>query len=191
MRTDPAGFVNPHSRLNRLLRLVWMLVWAVLFRPTPWFLGSWRSWLLRRFGARIGNANLHASTKIWAPWRLELGNDVYIDMGVNLYNPFGITIGDRVIVSQNTFLCTATHDYRDPRYALTGGTITIESDTWVAAEAFIGPGVTIQQGAVVGARAVVTRNVEGCTVVAGNPARRIRERTLHPLPSACTEGGLQ
>ncbi|HEX8523543.1 MAG TPA: DapH/DapD/GlmU-related protein [Tepidisphaeraceae bacterium] len=177
-RTDPARFSNPHSRANRIARMGWMLAYTLLFRPTPWFMGAWRTWLLRRFGARIGYARLHASARIWAPWLLEIGDEVWIDMNVNLYNAFGLKIGNRVVVSQNTFLCSATHDYTDPRYRLTGGRITIEDDCWVAADAFVAPGVTVRQGAVVGARAVVTKEVPPWTVVAGNPAKVIKQRVL-------------
>jgi putative colanic acid biosynthesis acetyltransferase WcaF len=177
-RTDPAHFSNPHTRASRIARMLWMLAYALLFRPTPWFMGAWRTWLLRRFGAKIGYARLHASAKIWAPWLLEIGNEVWIDMNVNLYNAFGLTIGDRVVVSQNTFLCSATHDYTDPRYKLTGARITIQDDCWVAADAFVAPGVTVHQGSVVGARAVVTKDVEPWSVVAGNPAKVIKERKL-------------
>lgn len=178
MRTDPARFSNPHSRGNRIMRMAWMIAYALLFRPTPWFMGAWRTWLLRRFGAKIGQARLHASAKVWAPWLLEIGDHVWIDMNVNLYNAFGVKIGSRVVVSQNTFLCSATHDYTDPRYKLTGSRITIEDDVWIAADAFVAPGITIHSGAVVGARAVVTKPVPAWTVVAGNPARVIKERKL-------------
>jgi putative colanic acid biosynthesis acetyltransferase WcaF len=177
-RTNPIGFRNPHSRRNRMGRMFWALTYALLFRPTPWFMARWRAWLLRRFGAKIGIGRIESSARIWAPWLLELGDYVYIDARVNLYNPFGIRIGDRVIVSQGTFLCTATHDYRHPHYPLTGGRITIAEDCWVAAEAFVGPGVTLGAGSVVGARSVVTKDVPPWTVVAGHPARPIKERTL-------------
>lgn len=178
MRTNPAGFRTPHNLRNRIARVIWQAAYVCLFRPTPWFMGAWRSWLLRRFGARIKFARLHPSAKIWAPWLLELGEQVYVDMNVNLYNPFGIRIGDRVVISQGTFLCSATHDYRDPRYALTGDRICIEDDCWIAAEAFVGPGVTISEGVVVGARSVVVKNPSSWTVVVGNPAKAVRQRAL-------------
>ena len=178
MQTTPYLFENPHSRRNLVGRLVWRITWGLLFRPTPWFLGAWRTFLLRRFGARLGFARFNATAEVWAPWRLEAGNNVAVDRGVNLYNVFGIKLGHRVIISQGAFLCSATHDYHDPSYALAGGCITVEDDCWIAAEAFIGPGVTIGQGAVVGARAVVVKDVPAWTVVAGNPARVIRKRIL-------------
>lgn len=179
MRTDPVAFRNPHSRGNRIGRLAWGAAWSLLVRPTPWFLGRWRRWVLRRFGARIGASAVDASVRIWAPWRLEIGDYVYVDDQARLYNVFGIRIGDRVVISQGAFLCGASHDYRDRAYPLIGGRITVEDDCWIAADAFIGPGITVGRGSVVGARAVVVKDVPPWSVVAGNPARVIRERTLN------------
>jgi putative colanic acid biosynthesis acetyltransferase WcaF len=188
-RTNPSGFVNPHSRGNRLGRIAWGIAWGLLIRPTPFFMGAWRTWLLRRFGATVSNGRIEGSARIWAPWRLVTGDDVYVDVDVNLYNVFGLRIGNRVVISQGSFLCSATHDYHDPCYRLTGGPIIIEDDVWIAAEAFIGPGVTIGRGSVVGARAVVVKDVPPWSVVAGNPARVIRQRTLAENPAEIAQSG--
>jgi putative colanic acid biosynthesis acetyltransferase WcaF len=123
---------------------------------------------------------MHASVRVWAPWRLKAGRDVYIDRDVYLYNAYGIELGDRVIISFGTVLCTPTHDHAKASYPLTGRPIVVEDDVWIAAEAFIGPGVRIGRGAVVGARSVVHKDVPPWTIVAGNPARRVRERTVEP-----------
>ncbi|MGH7967351.1 MAG: hypothetical protein ACREIC_01350 [Limisphaerales bacterium] len=95
-----------------------------------------------------------------------------------MYNAFGIELGNRVIISQGAFLCSATHDYRQPDYPLSGGKIDVEDDSWIAAQAFLAPGVHVGKGGVVGARAVVTKSVQPWTVVAGNPAKPIRTRSL-------------
>ncbi len=182
-RTNPSGFVNPHSRANRIARLAWGIAWRLFIRPTPFFMGAWRTWLLRRFGAVVSNGRIEGSARVWAPWLLRTGDDVYVDVDVNLYNAYGIHIGNRVVISQGAFLCSATHDYRDPRYRLIGGRITVEDDCWIAAEAFIAPGVTIGRGSVVGARAVVIKDVPPWSVVAGNPAKVIRQRTLEESPA--------
>lgn len=134
--------------------------------------------MLRLFGAQLTHARVASTARVWAPWLLHMGRNVYIDANVDLYNPFGIRIGDRAIVSRGTFLCTASHDYRDPRYSLIGRPIVVGNDTWIAADCFIGPGVTVEQGAVIAARAVVTKTVEAWKVVGGNPAQVIKDRTL-------------
>lgn len=182
MRTTPQAFRTPHTRANRAARLLWTFCWALLFRPTPWFMGAWRSWLLRLWGAKLGYARFDASVRIWAPWRLEAGDFVYVDARVNLYNIYGIRLDARVIVSQGSFLCSASHDHTDPCYPLIGKQITVEQDSWIAADAFIGPGVTVHEGAVVAARAVVVKDVPPWTVVGGNPARPIKQRVFADKP---------
>ena len=96
--------------------------------------------------------------------------------GVDCYNVAPVTLGARALVSQRSFLCSATHDYHRREFPLVAREIVIEAGAWVAAEAFIGPGVTVGAGAVVGARACVTRDVAPWTVVAGNPARVVKQR---------------
>lgn len=178
MRTDPRGFQNPHSRANRLGRVVWNVVARTLFRWSPRQCFAWRNWLLRRFGARIGDTLVENTVEIWAPWLLSIGSGGHIGHGVQLYNTYGVAIGDRVVISRGSVLCTPSHDFHDPRYKLVGGPIQVGDDCWIAVEAFVLPGVAIGPGAVVGARAVVTRDVDPWSVVAGNPARVICQREL-------------
>lgn len=96
--------------------------------------------------------------------------------GVDCYNVASIRLGPRALVSQRSFLCSATHDYNNREFPLVIKPIVIEAEAWVAAEAFIGPGVTVGAGAVVGARSCVTKDVEAWTVVAGNPSRVVKHR---------------
>ena len=178
-RTDPAAFRNPYGLGNKLGRVLWRVAYCLLFRPTPARLFvRWRASLLRLFGARLGRVWIHPRARVWAPWLLTAGDDVYIDEGVYLYNPFGIEIGDRVIISMEVFLCTASHDHERPDYPLIGGRIVIGSDTWLAAQVFVGPGVTVGEGAVVGARSCAVRDVPPWSVAVGNPARAVDKRVL-------------
>jgi putative colanic acid biosynthesis acetyltransferase WcaF len=110
------------------------------------------------------------------PWNLTMGEDVSVGPRVILYNLGQLTIGQRSVLSQDVYVCGGTHDYTKSSYPLIRTPITIGDDVWIAAGAFIGPGVTIGDGAVVGARAVVVRDVPPWTVVAGNPAKVIKDR---------------
>jgi putative colanic acid biosynthesis acetyltransferase WcaF len=172
-------FKNPHSFANKVGRILWRTTNFLLCRWTPPRLANrWRILVLRAFGAKLGNVWIHPSARIWAPWRLIVGDDVAIDMGCYLYNPDWIIIEDRVVVSMNVILCTPSHDYSRSDFPLLTERIVVESDCWIAAQSFIQPGVRIGRGAVVGAGSMVTHDVPPWTVVGGNPAVPIKERVI-------------
>ena len=180
MQLDLKNYQNRHPMRYRIARCVWNIVWVVLFRPTPrgMFCG-WRRFLLRLFGAKIGQGvHVLPSCKIWQPWKLTMGAHSCLAEHVDCYSVDQITIGDQVVVSQDAFLCCASHDITSTIMELTYAPIMIESQAWVAARAFVGPGVRIGEGAVVGACAVVTKDVESWTMVAGNPAKVIKRRMI-------------
>jgi putative colanic acid biosynthesis acetyltransferase WcaF len=161
------------------MRALWGLAYALLFRPTPRFAHFWRRVLLRLFGARIETgAIIHRSAKIWAPWNLTMRRHACLGPAVDCYNVAPIEIGAHATVSQYSFLCTASHDISSLRMPLTTNPLKIADFAWVCAGAFIGPGVTIGEGAVVGARSSAFKNVDPWTVVAGNPARFLKKRVL-------------
>jgi len=169
---------SPHSFRNKLGRTAWGVIWLVLFRPSPKPLHGWRRMLLRLFGARLGHqATVHASVRIWAPWNLEMGDHSCLSPGVDCYAVDRIRIGARATVSQYSFLCTAGHDPDSADMTLVTAPITIGDHAWVAADAFVGPGVSIGEGAVVGTRASVFKDVPAWTIVVGNPARPLRQRS--------------
>lgn len=166
-------------------RALWAVVWP-LFRltPRPFFWG-WRAFLLRRFGARIGsNVNISPNVRIAIPWNLEIGDYSALGDGVWVYNLGRITIGRQVTVSQRAHLCGGSHDYESPTRELQKLPISIGDMAWICTEAYVGPGVTVGEGAVVGARAVATRDVEAWTVVAGNPCKFVKIRRLRQESAA-------
>jgi putative colanic acid biosynthesis acetyltransferase WcaF len=112
-----------------------------------------------------------------------MGNHSCLAFHVDCYAVDKIHLGDHAVVSQYSHLCTATHDYEDPRMPLVTAPVTIGARAWVAARAFIGPGVTVGEGAVVGAASAVFRDVPPWTVVGGNPARPLKQRTLRQPPA--------
>jgi putative colanic acid biosynthesis acetyltransferase WcaF len=167
--------VRPDPRaLDRLRRAIWKFVWAVLYRPTPAFFFAWRRVLLRLFGAKVGaGAHPYPAARIWAPWNLVMGEASCLANRVNCYSVDRVILGKNVVISEDAYLCAASHDFRDPDFPLITAPIEIKEEVWVAAGAFIGPGVTVGTRAVVGARAVVMRNVDANVIVVGNPAKAI------------------
>lgn len=162
---------------NRLYRFLWQVAWATLAAWTPPPLRRWRNFLLRAFGATVHpTAVVYGSTRIWYPPNLVMGPHAVMGPEVKCYCQDRITLGEKAIVSQGAHLCSGTHDISDRNFQLVTRPIDIQSGAWVAAEAFIGPGVTVGEGAVVGARAVLFRNAEPYAVYTGNPAVYMKAR---------------
>lgn len=177
---DLSKYRNALSRKNQFVRLLWSVTWTVFARPLPRSVGScWKRFLLLLFGARIApTAIVYSSAKIYYPPNLSMDDYSCLASGVDCYNVAPIHIGANTTVSQGAYLCTASHDISDPHNPLITAPIVVEDQAWVAAEAFVGMGVTIGQGAVVGARSAVFKNVESWTVVGGNPAEFIKKRII-------------
>lgn len=167
-----------YSKRETINRLLWSIAHP-LFRYSPRTFFGWRCLLLRIFGARIGcKVNIYNSATIFMPWNLEIGDWSSIGEYVFVYNPGKVVIGSFSTVSHRAHLCAGTHDYTDPAMPLLKLPITVGDQAWLCTDTFIGPGVNIGEGAVVGARAVVVKDVPPWTIVAGNPAKPIKKRII-------------
>jgi len=162
-------------------RVLWRLAHP-LFAWSPRQLWGWRRFLLRLFGAKIGkNVHVFPSALIAIPWNIAIDDEAAVGDGAILYSLGPITIGRQATVSQYAHLCAGTHDYRDPTMPLLKPAITVGAGAWICADAFIGPGITIGDMAIVGARAVAVKDVETGMIVAGNPAQVVGDRrTVKP-----------
>ncbi len=164
---------------NRIYRIVWAAIWWLLASWTPPALHRWRRLLLRLFGAKIApTAGVYPSARIWSPANLEVGDFAFIGPKVTVYSMAKITFGPYSLASQGAHICAGTHDIEDPHFQLQARPIIVGYRAWVAAEAFVGPGVTIGDGAVLGARSCAFKNLEPWTVYVGNPARAIKPRNV-------------
>ena len=169
---------------NRITRVVWCIAWLVLARFTPPPLHRWRRLVLLAFGARIGRgARVHASVAIWLPHNLEVGEQVLIGPGARIYNQGTITVGAWSVISQRAHLCASTHRVDDPGFQLECRPIAVGERCWVAAEAFVGPGVTMGDGSVLAARGVLFDNATTDGIYRGNPATLVRQRTRRHGPA--------
>ena len=178
-QTKPLEGGASFSLGNRLLRVLWMVCWMIFARFTPPPLHGWRRLILRAFGARIGRgARVHGSVSVWLPANLELGENALIGPGVRLYNQGRISIGAKSVISQRAHICASTHDLRDPLFQLVLRPVTIGRQCWVAAEAFVGPGVTMGDQAVLGARGALFSDAAPDGVYSGNPAVLVKQRQL-------------
>jgi len=162
----------------QLLRVAWA-AGRLLFRCIPRPCYAPRRMLLRCFGAKVGRkVNIANTATIYFPWNLEVGDWSAIGEQAYLYNLGRMAIGRKVTISQRAHLCAGTHDFTDPALPLLTPPITVGDQAWICADAFIGPGVAVGEGAVAGARAVVVKDVEPWAVVAGNPARVVKRREM-------------
>lgn len=176
---------DPYSRpafsfKNRAGRALWNLVYMLLFRPSPRPFHDWRNFLLKCFGARIGKgSHVYPKARIWAPWNLVCEDVVAIADDAVIYNPSMVWMGSHCTVSQQAYICGATHDYDDPDFPLISAQIRLGPYSWVCARATVQMGVTIGEGAILALGGVATKNLDDWTIYGGIPARKIKLRLKH------------
>jgi putative colanic acid biosynthesis acetyltransferase WcaF len=177
---DPAAnhAARKYTHAEMVRRVLWRVgQWLIRLSPRPCF--AWRRMILRLFGATVGReVRIYASTHLYMPWNVELGDWAALGEGVLIYSLGKVRVGPNVTVSYRSHVCAGTHDLNDPALPLLKLPVILEDGAWIGTDAFVGPGVTVGCGAVVGARAVVVKGVAPFAIVAGNPARVIGERVL-------------
>lgn len=165
------------SRKELFVRFLWDVFSVPLFAWTPRQVWIWRRIVLRMFGAHIGSAvHIFPTVRIAIPWKLSIGAESAVGDRVILYSLGKIEIGTQTTISQGAHLCAGSHDYRFADLPLTKPPILVGNGAWICADAFIAPGVTIGHGAIVGARAVVTKDIPENQIFVGNPAKFIGNR---------------
>jgi putative colanic acid biosynthesis acetyltransferase WcaF len=172
----------PYPRSWYLRKFLWHLAWHLLYRPTPPRLKAFRVFLLRAFGAEVPyTANVLPTSRVWHPWLFQLGDYGCLADGVLIYNLGPVSIGAHTVLSQDAYVCAGTHDYTRANLPLQRPSVTIGAGVWVCTRAFIGPGVTIGDNSIVGACAVVMRDVPSDVIVQGNPAAVVKPRRMDEL----------
>ena len=192
-RKMPNSRQSPHGLANRFARLAWGIVYTVAFRPSLRNLHRWRNWLLRLFGADLHpTARVYPRARCWGPWNLSMAENSCIGNDVDIYCVAKITIGANSTVSQYSYLCAATHDHQHPDHPLMPKPIVIGERCWIAADVFVGPGVTIGDGTVVGARSSVFSDLPEWVIATGTPAKAVSKREIREQSSdsdSSTSGG--
>ena len=156
---------------------LWWLVQSTLFAMSPQFMYGWRRWLLKLFGAEIGeHVLIRPSVRVTYPWKVKIGNHVWIGDNAELYSLGVIEIGDDVVISQKSYICAATHDFSKASFDMIEKKITIEDQVWIATDVFIAPGVTVGRGALIGARSSVFADMPEGMICLGSPARPVKPR---------------
>jgi putative colanic acid biosynthesis acetyltransferase WcaF len=178
-RVDLGTYQKNHDWVALVQRGLWSCVQIAFWPKRPRWLSGLRVGLLRLFGAKIGrNVLICGGVRVTVPWLLEMDDYAVLGDDVEVYNLAAVRIGAHAVISQRSYLCTASHDYTQTDFPLYSEPITIGPQSWVAAGVFVGPGRTVGEGSVVGAHSVVTRDVMPWMVAAGNPCRVIKLREL-------------
>jgi len=163
----------------------WWLIQALLFKPLPQICYPIRRSILRAFGATVGDGvKIRPGVEVTYPWKVTIGENTWIGDNVTLYSLGEISIGNNAVVSQDSYICAADHDYSDPTFPIRARAVTIEDEVWVASDVWVGPGVTIGAGAVVGARSTVINDQPRAMVCAGSPCKPIKPRVLRDASTA-------
>lgn len=171
--------VSAYSTQEKVARMLWAVVQGTLYRWSFHTWNRWRIFLLGRFGANVHpTCIVRRSSRVECPWNLTMGRNCCLGDRATAYCLGPVTLGDRVSVSQDAYLCAGSHDSRRVDLPLTRPPIRVGDEAWIAAGAFVGPGVTVGEGAVIGARAAVFRDAEAWTIYLGNPAQAVKKREL-------------
>ena len=158
---------------------LWWIVQDTLFRWSPQFMYGWRRFLLKLFGAKIGkDVIIRPTAKVTFPWKVKIGDYSWIGDDVVLYSLGEIEIGNNVVISQRSYICTGSHDYTKIDFPILAKKIVIEDEAWLATDVFVAPGVKIGKGTVVGARSSVFKDLPPGKVCIGNPAKPIKDRIV-------------
>ena len=178
-RIDLSEFKSELSLRNKVIRVIWHVCYVCLFRFSPRPCFAWRRWLLKRFGSQLAdNVRIYPHVTIYYPPNLEMHDHAILGDYVHCYNVDRIVIGEHAMVSPGSFLCSASHDNSRRNLPLILAPINVEAEAWVCSDAFVGPGVTVGRGAVVGARGCAFKDVPPWTIVGGNPAQHIKDRVI-------------
>jgi len=170
---------SPYTAGEMARRLCWIVVQSTLFRWSPRPFHGFRARLLKLFGAEIaepGEVVVFPTASIYFPWKLELASRAMVGPRVLIYNLGRVSLRRGANISQNCHICAGTHDYGRWSMPLITKPIVIGENAWLAAEVFVGPGVSVGELCVVGARSVVVKNLPPRTVCAGNPCRVVKDR---------------
>lgn len=185
MRVDLSRYNNADfdRGASRLVEALWIITRVLVFDWCPWKCSGLKCSLLRLFGAQVGHGvEIKPEVKITFPWKLTLGNHVWLGEECWLLNLAPITIADNVCISQRAFLCTGNHDYKSTGFDLMVSPIQIHEGVWIGAGAIVSPGVQIGSHAVLTAGSVATSPMEPFGIYRGNPAEYVKQRVLAERP---------
>lgn len=172
-------YVSPYTLKDKLRMTLWWFISGCLFRTSPHKFNSFRCYLLRAFGAKVGsNTFIHSKATIWFPWNLEIGVHSGIGFDALIYNLDKVTIGDYSTVAHRCQVNTGSHDFADPTYKLITQPVKIGNNVFVGTDCYIAPGVLIGDMTIIGAKSVVVKSMPDNMICFGHPCKPIKPRSM-------------
>ena len=168
-----------HPGANALKRLLWYYINIIFFKSGVLPIYGFKVFLLRLFGAKMGrNIAIKPYVNIKYPWHLTVGDNAWIGENVWIDSLAVISIGANACISQGATLLTGSHNYKKHTFDLITGAITLEDGVWIGAGAIVNQGITAASHAVLTSGSVATKNMEAYSIYQGNPAVKVRTRTM-------------
>lgn len=178
---DLSSFTVPETfrGKSKVITQLWWMIQATLFKWSPQFLFGWRVFLLRQFGAKIGKGvKIRSSVQVTYPWKVTIGDHVWIGDDCVLYSLGNITIGSHVAVAHKVYFNTGGHDYDKTSFDIFAKPVVIEDQCWITNDVYIAPGVTIGKGTIISARSSVLKSLPPGKICVGTPAQPIKDRPI-------------
>jgi putative colanic acid biosynthesis acetyltransferase WcaF len=181
MSVDLSTFSNPKFSHGKsiVVRMLWMLVSRLLFNTWVPYPSTFKAIILRLFGAKVGKGLvIRTHVRIKQPWRLSIGDHVWIGESVWIDNLVQVAIASNVCLSQGAFLLTGNHNYKQTSFDLITGTITLKEGVWIGAKSIVGPGVICHSHSVLAAGSCTFKNLDAYSINQGNPCEILRKREI-------------
>jgi len=181
MKTDLSSYNNkgydPGARI--ITRIAWHWVNILVFKTSIFPVYRMKSFLLRLFGAKVGKGVvIKPSVNIKYPWKLEIGNHVWLGEKAWIDNLDLVIIEDHVCISQGAMLLCGNHNYKEPSFDLITGPIYLEEGSWIGAKAVVCPGVTCRNHSILTVGSIASSDLDRYGIYKGNPAAKVKHRVL-------------
>ena len=181
-KTDISSY--PHLEYapgsTALIRLIWYFTNILFFMNPLNPVSGLKVRLLRWFGATVGKGVvIKPSVNIKYPWRLRIGDHVWIGEKAWIDNLGDVSIADHCVLSQGSMLLSGSHDFSRTTFNVQVDKIVLEEGVWIGARAIVYMGVTCKSHSILGANSIALRDMEPYAIYYGNPAVKVSERIIH------------
>ena len=165
---------------SKITQVAWYLTNIIFFKNPFFIFSSLKCFILKCFGAKLGKGVvIKPSVNIKYPWKLQLGNYVWLGEYVWIDNLSEVRVGDHVTLSQGCLLLTGSHDHARESFDFISSPISLENGAWIGAKAVVFGGVTCKTHSILGIGSVAEKDLDPYTIYKGNPAIPVLKRNIY------------